>query len=1029
MALQKNSVTINFSNGLNTKSDPFQLPVGQFLELVNSVFGKTGGMVKRNGFGFLPSLPDSTNTFLTTYSDNLTAIGTSLYAFSDAEDTWRNFGAYPSVNLSTQALVRNNFNQSYVDTAFSNTGLVCTVFTEQVPVGSTTIKNVQKYTVLDANTGQALLRTREITSTFGTVTNAAKVFSLGNYFVMLFPSSNGAVDHLQYSAIPFSNVSTISSATDISTSFNSSTRGSFDGVVANDSLYMSWTGASGSGIKSSYINRYFTQGPEVTYSGLTANIMSVTADTTGGTPVVWSTFYEQTSSSGYTFARDQNLSSIGSAVVFTNSQSGLVQNISTTALFNKNNIYYEVANVYSYGTVTSTNLIKNVTASLTSGISSTTIVQRSTGLASKGFLIGTSSYFLTSYSSLYQPSYFLVKTNINSSASIVSRLAYSNGGGYLSTGLPSVTVQGSSASVGYLIKDLVQAVNKDTNPGSGVNINGVFTQTGVNFAKFNFNTDLLSTSETAETLQLNGGFLWSYDGTTLAEQNFFLWPDNVVATVGSGSGTSGSLSSQLYNYSVLYRWTDNQGNINRSAPSIPLAITVSGFTGSSASINLNIPTLRLTYKTRNPVVIEVYRWSQAQQTFYQTTSITNPLVNDPSVDSVNFIDRNSDPLILGNEILYTTGGVVENTGAPSFNALTLWDDRQWGVDAENPNQLWYSKTVVPTTPVEMSDLFTLYVPPTTSTGISTGPCKCLAPMDDKLIIFKKNAIYYINGTGPDSTGANSQYSKPTLITSTVGCSNQNSIVFMPNGLMFKSDKGIWLLGRDLSTQYIGAAVEGFNDFGVKSALAIPGTNEVRFTLNNGTTLMYDYFYNQWGEFRGIPGISSTLYQGLHSYINSYGQAFSETPDLYLDGGSPVLMSFKTGWLNLTGLQGYQRAYEMYLLGNYYTPHKLTVGVAYDYNPNITQLPQIYPNNFSQNWGVSSTWGVQGTVWGGPTQREQWQVNFERQQCQSFQISFNEYYDPRFGVVAGAGLELSGINLVFGQKKGFPGNIPAVQRVT
>ena len=74
-------------------------------------------------------------------------------------------------------------------------------------------------------------------------------------------------------------------------------------------------------------------------------------------------------------------------------------------------------------------------------------------------------------------------------------------------------------------------------------------------------------------------------------------------------------------------------------------------------------------------------------------------------------------------------------------------------------------------------------------------------MDDKLIIFKKDAIYYITGTGPDNTGANGTFSDATFITSTVGCANPSSIVLMPNGIMFQSDKGIWLLDRQLGTTY------------------------------------------------------------------------------------------------------------------------------------------------------------------------------------------------------------------------------------
>ncbi len=477
-----------------------------------------------------------------------------------------------------------------------------------------------------------------------------------------------------------------------------------------------------------------------------------------------------------------------------------------------------------------------------------------------------------------------------------------------------------------------------------------------------------------------------YDGYTPVEHMFHVWPDSVEV---AGISTVGHMTAQEYFWQWTYEWADNQGNVFRSAPSIPVSFTIltppatfvgnrtsgspiisaisstanlqagqaisgtgipantyilsvdsssqitmsanasSGSTTSTTitpviltSVTCNVPMLRLTYKIANPVKLVGYRWSTAQQEYFQTTSITLPQLNDPTTDSLAYVDTLADSSILGNNLIYTTGGVLENIAMPAVNALTLFDTRLWAIDAEDQNLLWTSKQVIENVPIETSDLLTTYVSPSTSAQGNTGPMKCISPMDDKLIIFKRDAIYYLNGTGPDNTGANSQYSQPTFVTSTVGCSNQNSIVMTPNGLMFQSDKGIWLLGRDLGTSYIGAPVEDFNQFEVQSALNVPGTNQVRFTLSNDVTLMYDYYFNQWGTFHGIPAISSIIYQNLHTFMNSSGQIYQETPGLYLDGSSPVLMSFVTGWINPAGLQGYQRAYRAYLLGEYQTPHAM-----------------------------------------------------------------------------------------------------------
>jgi len=594
------------------------------------------------------------------------------------------------------------------------------------------------------------------------------------------------------------------------------------------------------------------------------------------------------------------------------------------------------------------------------------------------------------------------------------RLAYSNGGGYAKTQvLPAVSVQSSEYCIPYLITDFLTTTNKGTNLPSGTPVNAIYTQTGVNVAKFSLNTTQQYSSEIASALHLTGGQLWEYDGIKPAEHGFQVWPEQVAGTTAT---TGGSITAGTYYYQFTYEWTDNQGNLHRSAPSIPVVLTT---TGSTSTNTLNVPTLRLTYKTSpNPVRIVGYRWSVAQQVYYQFTSVTSPTLNDPTTDSVTVTDTLEDSAILGNAILYTTGGVIENIAAPASVASALFNNRLFLIDAEDRNLLWFSKQVIESTPVEMSDLLTLYVAPTTGAQGSTGDMTALSAMDDKLIIFKKDAIYYITGSGPDNTGANSTFSDPVFITATVGCANPRSIVLMPNGLMFQSDKGIWLLGRDLSTAYIGDRVEQYNDYEVLSAVAIPATNQVRFILNNNVTLMYDYYFNEWSTHTNVSAISSTLYEGEHTYLNLNALIFQETPGMYTDGSVPVLMSLTTSWINIAGLQGFERFYFANLLGTYYTPFKLNVTLAYDYNPSATQAILVTPDNYGGTWGSEAVWGS-GGPWGGSEGNVFTARLFPtHQKCQSFQVTIQELYDSSLGVAPGQGLTLSGLALITGVKRGF-----------
>lgn len=1007
--MPKQAANINFSEGLDTKTDPKQVRMGKFLKLENTVFNKGGLLEKRNGFSELPPL-QSPSSYVTTFNGDLTAIGSEFQALPTGSGQWTVKGPIQPIKMDTLPLVRNNFNQSQSDSALSQNNLVCTVYTENDGTS-----NSYKYVVADSKTGQNIVPPAAITDADPT-TGTPRVFLLGKYFVIIYTNKVGSTYNLKAFAILISNPIFQRSIGIISALYAPSADLSFDGAVLNDALYLAWNGSSASGVRMAYLTSSLVISSAVIVDAShVATSMSVTADFQNN--VVWANYYDSVSTDGYAVCISTQIGILPNFPTQTISSVAAL-NITASAQSGTCTVFYEVSNTDNS---VITNYVSSVTVDqMTGSVSAPDVVIRSVGLASKSFIINETIYFLSSYSSDFQPTYFLINGSTSHQALpvVVAKLAYENGNGYLSKGLPTVSVIGTTASIAYLYKDLIEALNNSNDAGTQVK-GGVYSQTGINLVSFNFTSQGLVSAEIGTNLNTTGGFLGAYDGYLPVEQGFHLWPEPIQVIANSTTG--GSMSAQPYFYQATYEWTDNQGNAFRSAGSIPIEFDFSSSMTSTNQATLVIPTLRLTYKVANPVKIVLYRWSVAQQTFYQTTSITAPIVNDTTADSITYVDKHSDASIVGNNILYTTGGVVENIGGPAFKSVFLFDDRLFGITSEDQNLLWFSKQVIESTPVEMSDLLTIYVAPNIGAQGPSGKLNCGFPLDDKAILFKDSSILYFNGTGPDNTGSNSQYSQPVIVTSTVGCSNQNSIAFIPEGLIFEfqsaSGNQIWLLGRDLSTQFIGAPVTDFTaNASVQSVVNVPGTNEVRFSMSSGVVIYYDYFYNQWGSFTGIPSLSSTLYQGLHTFIDQYGRAFQESPGSYLDGGNPVLISFTTGWINLSGLRGYERIHEFSFLGTYLSPHKLAIQTAYDYGSPFHQ--SIYePKNFSPPWGEESVWGS-GSAWGGPSNIENFRVFAKRQKCKAFQISLQELYDPSFGVAAGAGLSLSGINLVMTLKKGW-----------
>ena len=1114
--IQKTTIPISFSQGLDTKTDPKQVQMGKFLSLQNTIFQNGGLLQKRNGYAPLTSV-SSTTAYLTTLNDNLIAIGDRISAYSSTLSQRFAKGAISPCSLSVLPLVRNALDQVQCDSVVSD-GLVCTVYTESYLTDSATV--TQYFVVIaDAVTGQNITQPVAIPPiATGAISGSSRVFVVGGYFVIVSQVLVSSTSYLQYVSIPVSQpISPISGGVNVSAAQNvtseayvpissnpgwdaSVVQGTAGGVLVV--AYNTTVGAQGIHVAALTVQQIaqnlatavIKDFANAAYIGA---IVSTCVDETTSPEIVYVSFWNNGTTNGYTFA----VYLTGGESVTIGTQFGPQEVISGVTCVNLASaaqngdalVFSEVSNNYSYDNSIPTHFINGVSVSSAGSVGTPYVSVRSVGLASKAFVVDGTIYYLAAYQSPYQPTYFLMNGILSGETFpvIVAKLAYENGGGYLTLGLPSATVTDDVAQFSYLYKDLVEALATQNNT-SQTTTGGVYAQTGVNMASIEIGTQAIDAAEIAQNLQISGGFLSHFDGLYPVEHNFFLWPDSIevlynddstvtptgttttgskvitllsdasdiapgmtitgtaipsgttvvlingsnltmsAAATGGHSGETLTIQGNIaaapqsgtdagpdtYYYQVIYEWTDNQGNTYMSAPSIPVSVDTTGASGTAGSVTITGPMLRLTQKIFTPVKILIYRWSVKYSIYYQVTSIDQPLLNNTSVDSFSFVDPFPDLDIVGNSIIYTTGGVVEDVNAPATNLMTLADSRLWLVDAEDPNLLWFSKVCIEGVPVEMSDLLTFFVAPTIGSEGSTGPITALAPMDGNLILFKENAIYYINLTagGPDNTGANSQYSQPIFVTSIVGCANQSSIVLTQEGLMFQSNKGIWILNRGLGISYVGSPVEAFNSSVVTSAAALPSTNRVVFTLNTGQTLMYDYFYQQWGTWVGAPAIGGTIYQGLHTILNQYGQILQETPGVYLDGSNPVLLSFLTGWIQLQGISGYQRIYELQLLGQYFSPHLLNVQMGYDFGA-LSEQVTIDPINQTGVYGSDQLYG-QTSPWGGPPSLEQWRIQPATQKCQAFQFSLQEIFDPSYGTTAGAGFTLSALTCVLGVNRGY-----------
>lgn len=467
-------------------------------------------------------------------------------------------------------------------------------------------------------------------------------------------------------------------------------------------------------------------------------------------------------------------------------------------------------------------------------------------------------------------------------------------------------------------------------------------------------------------------------------------------TVADSSGLLSDLRATGGGTQVLTNGGEGDGQI---------ATLANGGVAQSASIS--VPTLRLTAKTS--VVLELYRTENAGTIYHLATSAVVPIFNDKTVDSIIINDGLSDALLIQKQVLYTTGGVLENDAAPAANIVAVHtsSNRLFLAGLEDKHSVAYSKFRNPRQPVEFSSALQIAIDPV------GGNVTALQSMDEKMIIFASDAVFYVAGQGPNNAGQQDTFVQPERISTEVGCIQPNSLVLLPEGIIFQSRKGIYMLSRNLQLSYIGAPVQGYNNLTITSGKLLGKLNQVRFTTSNGDCLVYNYYLNQWATFDNHQALGAEVLGDSYYYVRLDGVLFKENSTIFGDNGSPISMQLETGWMSFAGLQGFQRAYGMNLLGDFKSSHKLRIRVAYNFNEAFTQELLIDTADFitSTTYGSVSPYGAE-SPYGGDGTALQVRVDFATQKCQAIKLYIADEQS-----VVGEGLSLSGMGLEVGGKQG------------
>lgn len=634
------------------------------------------------------------------------------------------------------------------------------------------------------------------------------------------------------------------------------------------------------------------------------------------------------------------------------------------------------------------------------------------------FLLTPVSYSTTDYGATSQGVTYFVEPSVVNGMAPIARYGHDRVHMSRNSGQVYATFLGSQVLVGTELWGCFTILD-DSNPGmSELQAHG--WKLGVDMYRADCDPRGQQTTDVEGGVLVAGGVNASYDGRRLVEATCPVVPHRIETGAALSASCVGAEASDyvgshgmtvgvdqyisafaLVRYA--FRWHDSQGNLHRSTVSatedfeyLDDTSAVSPMSRSPLSGGNRIyvfPRPSFTSLTGEHGIryqVELYRtgfeykrWDASPVTDTLLETVTDSdastyklvaireigevtghpnlgYIEDPAQSLALFPDDDAPPP-------YDTGGELASEPPPAALDIASTQRRVFLLSSEDRLSIWYSKPLIDGLAPEYHNSQQIRV------SAEGGEVVAIAPLDDKLVIFKRGRVYAMPvTTGPNANGAGSGFMQPREVASDTGCTNRRSVVAGPFGVAFQSDRGLYLVGRDLGLTFLGEAVtDSLGALTIRSGVLIPKENEVRWSLSDGSALHWNYLKTQWSVAADLPAQSATRWLGEHAMMQSDGSVVTSAEGTYSGITSRPLLSVTTSWAKLAGLQGFQRIWNALLLLQH-TTGALRIEVGYDYETTWTDT-----HDFTE---------AQLTALGTPTQVR---IKPTRQKCQAIRFRISE----------------------------------------
>lgn len=384
-------------------------------------------------------------------------------------------------------------------------------------------------------------------------------------------------------------------------------------------------------------------------------------------------------------------------------------------------------------------------------------------------------------------------------------------------------------------------------------------------------------------------------------------PPALLGGVQSAGGALTLLAT--YQYVQVIEVFDSDGNVWRSPPSVAATYTMTGANNHMTIAGRFWSALRQGQRAR----VKVYR-TLANGFVFRLVSATF-LPGALMVYTVD--DTAADTSVSASEVLYTTGE-VPTAITPRASHMATAKDRLWLVNADFRTELWYSKNLRPGRQPEFTNVHRIDIDD--NYGDITG----LSAIDDQLIVFKKNAVYFVSGDGFGDDGSGQNVST-VLVSGDVGAIAGSPLVQAGDAVYFVSERGIYAVSAGGGVTFVGAPVDRYLNQPltqtrerVWDGVYVPAQNEVRFVTDNyilvhsrkfstAATLTTASTGAYWCRWKFSGGRRALVINGRMVVIKSDGTVWREGDETQLtDNGAAISGVARAAWINAAGQGGYFR---------------------------------------------------------------------------------------------------------------------------